>query len=292
MTQSLHAIVLKLTATRAGSLHATIGELGHAAFYACIDAVDPALAQRVHDAEQRKPFSLSPLYGYWQSPKDRRIHIGAGQEGWLRLGLLDEDLFAAFMQHILYSGVTGGAPGIQLGDIPFTITEALGSPGDHPWVGYATMEQLISLDDAPDRWVLEFESPTAIRWGQADKKGQPGKGTRKVEIFPQPRLAIASLRSRWNRMMGDTDDLKFDIEFEEWVERNIIVSKIFHWETQPFPYKKQTYVGGMGKLEYRLLDTSNRDYAIHFHRLLLLAFFAGVGYKTTHGLGQVLIHSP
>ncbi|MBV7337675.1 CRISPR system precrRNA processing endoribonuclease RAMP protein Cas6 [Chloroflexi bacterium TSY] len=289
MTQSLHAIVLKLTANQSGSLHATIGELSHAAFYAAIDAVDPALAKRVHDAEARKPFSLSPLYGYWQSPKDRRIHIGAGQEGWLRLGLLDEELFAAFMQHILYSGVTGGAPGIQLGDIPFTITESLGTPGAHPWVGYATREQLMALDDAPDRWVLEFESPTAIRWGQADKGGIVGKGSRRVEVFPQPRPAIASLRSRWNRMMTDADDYQFDIQFEEWVERNVVVSKVFHWETQPFPYKKQTYVGGLGKLEYRLLDTSNRAYAVHFHRLLHLAFFAGIGYKTTHGLGQVRV---
>lgn len=294
MTQSLHAIVLKLTANRAGSLNSTVGELGHAAFYSAIDAVDPALAQRVHDAEARKPFSLSPLYGYWQSPKDKRIHIGAGQEGWLRLGLLDEDLFAAFMQHILYSGVTGGAPGIQLGDIPFTITESLGTPGAHPWVGYTTIEQLLALTDAPDRWVLEFESPTAIRWGQADKNGEIDKGSRRVEIFPQPRLVIASLRTRWNRMMDalyadEGEQFKYDLAFEEWVERNVVVSKVFQWETQPFPYKRQTYVGGLGKLEYRLLDTSNREYATHFHRLLHLAFFAGVGYKTTHGLGQVRI---
>ena len=292
MTQSLHAIVLKLTANRAGSLHSTVGELGHAAFYAAINAVDPQLAQRVHDAEKRKPFSLSPLYGYWQSPKDKRIHIGAGQEGWLRLGLLDEELFSAFMQHILCSGVTGGVPGIQLGDIPFTITESLGTPGSHPWVGYTTMQQLVYLDDAPDRWVLEFESPAAIRWGQADKEGQIDKGARRVEIFPQPRLMIASLRSRWNRMVDDCfgeagEPFKYDRDFEEWVERNVVVSKVFEWQTQPFPYRKQTYVGGLGKLEYRLLDTSNRAYAIHFHRLMHLAFFAGVGYKTTHGLGQV-----
>lgn len=285
MTQALHAIVLKLTANRAGSLNSTVGQLGHAAFYAAIDAVDPALAKRIHDAGERKSFSLSPLYGYWQSPKDKRIHIGAGQEGWLRLGLLDEELFAAFMQHILYSGVTGGAPGIQLGDIPFTINESLGTPGSHPWVGYTNITDLQAISDAPDRWVLEFVSPTAIRWGNADKAGVCTKGPRKVEVFPQPRMAIASLRTRWNRMTGES----WTLDFEEWVERNVVVSKIFEWKTEPFAYRKQVYIGGVGKLEYRLLDTTNRAYAIHLHRLLQLAFFAGIGYKTTHGLGQVRI---
>lgn len=30
----------------------------------------------------------------------------------------------------------------------------------------------------------------------------------------------------------------------------------------------------------------------HLHRLLQLAFYTGIGYKTTHGLGQVRVLSP
>jgi CRISPR/Cas system endoribonuclease Cas6 (RAMP superfamily) len=40
-------------------------------------------------------------------------------------------------------------------------------------------------------------------------------------------------------------------------------------------------------LDYQLLDASSSANASHFHRLLHLAFFTGIGYKTTHGLGQV-----
>lgn len=43
----------------------------------------------------------------------------------------------------------------------------------------------------------------------------------------------------------------------------------------------------MGKLEYRLLDKSNSANVAHMNRLLHLAFYTGIGYKTTHGLGQV-----
>jgi len=218
MAHSLHAIVIKLIALESGTLPGTVGELAHAAFYAAVQAVDPELAQCMHNARARAAFSLSPLYGYWQSPQDGRIHVGQGQEGWLRLGLLDEQLFAVFMQHLLYSGVTGGAPGIRLGRVPFTITEALGAPGSHPWVGYTTLDHLHALDETPDRWTLEFLSPTAIRWGDADN------GKRRVEVFPQPRLAMAGLRTRWDRMTG----AEWGRAFEEWVERNVIVTLILY----------------------------------------------------------------
>ncbi|MEZ4622723.1 MAG: CRISPR system precrRNA processing endoribonuclease RAMP protein Cas6 [Caldilineaceae bacterium] len=205
------------------------------------------------------------------------MHVAAGQPGWLRLGLLDETLFAVFMQHLLYSGATGGAPSIRLGNIHFTITEALGSPGSHPWVGYTTLEELAALKETPGRWVLDFASPTAIRWGDADN------GKRYVHLFPLPRFVIAGLRSRWDKMTGDG----WGTDFENWVERNIAVGRVWQWTTEPIAYKRQTYIGGLGKVEYHLLDGRNDDYHAHFHRLLILAFFTGIGYKTTHGLGQV-----
>jgi len=40
-----------------------------------------------------------------------------------------------------------------------------------------------------------------------------------------------------------------------------------------------------------VLDGRNRANVAHFNRLLHLAFYAGVGYKTTHGLGQMRIIS-
>jgi CRISPR-associated endoribonuclease Cas6 len=277
MTQSLHALVIKLVAQEAGTLPSTVGELAHAAFYAAVQAVDPALAQQMHDAQRRSAFSLSPLYGYWQSPQDGRIHVSQGQEGWLRLGLLDSRLFGVFMQHLLNSC----QPSLHLGAVPFTITEVLGTPGSHLWTGYTTLDELRSLVDTPDRWVLEFASPTAIRWGSADN------GRRRVEVFPQPRVAIAGLRTRWDRMTGET----WGREFEDWVERNVAVGRIWHWETQTFSFQKQHYVGGLGKLEYRLLDKTKDVNAAHLNRLFHLAFYTGIGYKTTHGLGQVRLLS-
>ncbi len=274
-TTALRALVLDLIALDDGVLPILAGELAHAAFYAIVESVDPALSQQMHDAQGRSNFALSPLYGYWRRPYDRKIKVKAGQSGWLRISLLDDQLFAVFHEHLLNSAL----PAIRLGAIRFAITHVYGAPGSHPWCGFTTLDELRRLDETPNCWNLEFASPTAIRWGEADNK------VRRVEVFPQPRGAIAGLRSLWNRRAGD----EWGREFEEWVERNIGVGRIERWETQPFPFQKQTYLGGVGQLEYRVLDDRNRANVAHFNRLLHLAFYTGIGYKTTHGLGQVRV---
>ncbi|HRJ41872.1 MAG: CRISPR-associated endoribonuclease Cas6 [Caldilineaceae bacterium] len=272
MPHTLHALVVNLIAQNGGTLPGNVGELGHAAFYAAIQAVDPALSARMHEADERSAFSLSPLYGYWQSPQDGKIHVSQGQPGWLRVCLLEPELFAVFTTHLL----TSARPTIHLGDVHFAITDALGNPVSHPWAGYTTLDDLAALPPA-ERWILEFESPTAIRWGKSDN------GSRRVELFPLPRMAIAGLRSRWDKWTGE----QWGRDFEEWVERNVIIERVWDWRSERFVYRGQNYVGGVGKLSWRLLDSRDKERAAHLNRLLHLAFYTGVGYKTTHGLGQV-----
>lgn len=71
------------------------------------------------------------------------------------------------------------------------------------------------------------------------------------------------------------------------MERNVVVSRIVCWQTQTVAFQKQRYSGGLGQVDYRLLDPSDLARAAHLDRLWRLAFYTGIGYKTTHGLGQV-----
>lgn len=274
---ALRALVLDLVALNGGSLPPVAGELAHAAFYAIVDQVDPALSRHMHDAQGRSAFALSPLQGFPldRGSSPRRLTIQAGQQGWLRICLLDDQLFQAFQEHLL----RGPLPTIRLGEVQLAITQVYGAPGSHPWCGYTTMDSLRRLHETPTQWTLEFASPTAIRWGQADNR------TRRVEVFPMPRLAVAGLRTRWDRLTGD----QWGLAFEEWVERNVTVSAVWRWQTQNFPFQRQSYRGGVGRLAYRVLDPSHADYVAHFNRLLTLAFYTGIGYKTTHGLGMVRV---
>ena len=71
------------------------------------------------------------------------------------------------------------------------------------------------------------------------------------------------------------------------MERNVIIERVWKWQTERFAYRGQSYSGGVGKLSWRLLDNGDKERASHLNRLLHLAFYTGIGYKTTHGLGQM-----
>jgi CRISPR-associated endoribonuclease Cas6 len=261
---------LQLVAKEDGVLPGSLAEPAHAAFYAAVQAVDPQLAAQLHDAQQRALFTLSPLRGY-------ATNVHAGQPGRLRVTLLDDTLFGVLMQHLL----AGPLPTLQLGALTLSITEVCGTPTGDPWAGYTSLTDLAAPPPpgAPSRtrWTLEFASPTAIRWGEADN------GTRRVELFPLPRMAIAGLRRRWDDWTGEG----WGRDFEGWVERNVVVGQVRRWTTETVAFQRQRYLGGLGVIEYRLLDRSDSACTVHLDRLLRLAFYTGIGYKTTHGLGQV-----
>jgi CRISPR-associated endoribonuclease Cas6 len=232
----------------------------------------------MHDAQERASFTLSPLNGFVQNHKERTIRFTTGDAGWLRITLLDDQLADAFYQHLLRQTL----PAIRLGEMHLGIASVFGAPGSHPWSGFTTVDALRALNHPHTEWAVEFASPTAIRWGDADN------GARRIEFFPLPRMAIAGLRTRWDRLTGES----WGRPFEEWVERNIVINQIWHWHTESFAFQKQSYRGGVGRLQYRLLDDRTPQNAAHFDRLLHLAFYAGIGYKTTHGLGQVRLLTP
>lgn len=274
------SLILKLTALQPGFLTGSVAEKAHAAFYAMIAAVDAELSAQMHDAQERAAFTLSPLMGLGQPPPGRQnqgdgVAVQSGDEGRLRVTLLDDRLFAIMVKRLL----ANTQPQIQLGGIACTITEVLGAAESHPWAGYTTLDALAGQQTAASRWVLDFASPTAIRWGEA------ANGTRRVEIFPLPRMALAGVRTRWDRLSGQ----QWGRAFEEWVERNVVVGRIWHWQSATVAFQRQLYTGGLGKLEYRLLDTSDVQAACHLNRLLHFAFYTGIGTKTTHGLGQVRV---
>jgi len=192
--------------------------------------------------------------------------------------LLDDELAGVFLRAMTHPTL----PVLRVGDVELGILGALGAPGSHPWSGYTTLAELAALDHAADSWTVEFASPLAINWGKLPN------GNRRALTFPMPRIAIAGLRTRWDRLTGE----RWGIAFEEWVERSIVVSRVHRWRNESFRFQQRDFTGGVGKLEYQALNSSPRANVVHFERLLRLAFYTGIGYKTTYGLGQVRLLDP
>lgn len=278
------ALVIRLQAIEVAprSVPATQGDLAYAAFLALVQAVQPELAQRLHDRPGRKPFTLSPLWDLPRANPSRGEHyLRAGDRARLRLTLLDAGLFQAFTQALLQSPRLT----LRLGQAGFLVTEVLGAPGSDPWAGFATPQELSQAAQlaAPSRRQarLLFASPTSFGLGRADS----GKVRR--ETLPVPRYVWASLRGSWQDFAGQSlSPQAIPIAFEDWVERNVVASRVSRWQTSMFRFRKGLQVGGHGDVTFEALDDTPE--MLHWWHLLAdFAFYSGLGYKTSMGMGTV-----
>lgn len=99
----LYACVIKLLTLDAADIPPPGGQHAHAAFLDLVRAVDPALAQRLHDLDGRKPFIVSPVLGL---PRPARadngapiLHLREGWQCWLRVTLLYATLFRTLIEY-------------------------------------------------------------------------------------------------------------------------------------------------------------------------------------------------
>src|SRR5258708_4416208 len=103
----LYALLLKLLAREAGDILPNAGQLAHAALLHWLAEVDPALATRLHEPNNDRPFTCSSLWFPNERAvalaqrTNRRLPILPTQTYWLRLTLLTDPLFRALTSRFL-----------------------------------------------------------------------------------------------------------------------------------------------------------------------------------------------
>jgi CRISPR-associated endoribonuclease Cas6 len=275
----LYALVIRLAAATSTTLRATQGQLAHAAFLNILSQADPALTQSLHDYNGRKPFTLSQLEGFGRG-RDGQHRINAGQEGWLRVTLLDPDLFQTFIQYFLRGR---NQATIHLNPATFHISEILSNPQSHSLAGYNTLAHLhtqwqeVSLDQRQHHTIqLNFRSPTAF-----SLRG-PEQRHRHMHILPDPALVFGELAGYWDRLTGyDTQD-----DIREFAAVHVVVAR-HQIETHMFQYTNGKQVGFTGDVSFQILEP-DPVFIRHLNLLADLVFYTGIGSKTTMGMGQVM----
>lgn len=274
----LYALIIRLVATQNGRIRATQGHLAHAAFLNILQQVDPAVATAIHDMKGRKPFTVSPLEGYGRGQKGS-LPIHVGQEGWLRVTLLDPLLFQTFISYFLQGS---HKPYIQLENLHFHINEILSTPGSHKLAGYDSLQSLFTrwsevdaVEAAFRKVTLQFRTPTAFSLRNAP--------FRHMHILPDPPLVFGQLADYWDRLTGsDTRDSVRTFCAEA------VVAARYNIETHIYQYRRSKQVGFAGNVAFEILDEAALEMIQHLNRLADLAFYTGVGSKTTQGMGQVV----
>ncbi len=267
----LYSIVLELSATSTTTIPASMGRQAHALFLDLVRQVDPALSSRLHGEPEYRPFTVSMLSGV--NIRDGKAFLQAGQLYRLRVTLLDGGhLWQCLSAYFLEARPIT----LLLDKAEFLLARVLSTPTADVtgWAGYTDWQTLAAT--APRHSItIRFASPSAFSMGD-----------RCFALFPEPILLWDSLMRSWNRYAPEV--LRIDKPaMRDFVTRHVIVSDYDLHTTRLF-FPKYAQKGFIGTCSYSVKET-NGEYAPQLTALAEFARYAGIGYKTTMGMGQARI---
>src|SRR2546421_7598698 len=295
MTQSrgeLFSILLRLHPVEPGMVSPSSGNQVQGAFLDMVRQGDPALAQWLHTPNQRRPYTLSLLQGLNSlsakqleeiRAKNQMVQVTPGQVYWLRITMLDATVFGSFAQYLI---MKPRELTLRIGDARFEISRLLSTPEPgntaQSWVAYSSFAELRQASKAQKHYHFEFATPTAFSMGQK----QWGK---LLKVFPEPGHVFESLARQWDLFAPASLRLAASglthRAIGSWCEENVIVSR-YTLETRYLPSSKFGQSGFQGSITYEVKGVPTTPEAQWLAPLARFAFFAGVGYKTTMGMGQ------
>lgn len=251
-SSSLHAIVIELGAEGNKFLPGTLGRALHSQVMAWIADVDAVLAEAIH-TDKDTPFTVSPLFG---NRRDGKPVVG--ESFFFRISLLQ-----GFILPIVLQGLERWEDkSIVLGGHAFRLKAIYCLPGSHRWAGSSDYNLLSSLAMPQKEITLIFHTPTSFK--QKDF----------VQPFPLPDLVFGSLWRKWNSFCP----ANCQMEEEAW---QVLVSG-FDLQTRVYRLEGGAEIGCQGWVRYVFTEERQARWGSvlsHF------AFFAGVGRKTTMGMG-------
>lgn len=229
------------------------GHIVQAWFLGWLRAVNSELSTRLHDTPGRKPYTVSPIFD--QSRE--------GAAYGFRLTTLSNELSEA-VEPLL----SGSPPDLRLGSTLYSLSIAC--------IARSSYEALVrEAADQPPPIILRFSSPTCFHSGGLDVP------------LPLPSLVFASLIQAWDVF----SPLPLPLQLSETVRAHVALARHqLHTERVVIP-QHGSHVGFTGKVQFAFhkIGTAPDDLSSRalLSALLHYAAFAGVGVRTTAGMGWV-----
>jgi len=306
----LYALLLKMRPLVDGhTLMPFSGDLVHAAFLNWVRTSAPDVAAWLHEGNKRRLFTCSSLQ--FPLPLSRRreaergnVHLPLHLEKVysVRVTLLLGELFPLLYEALMRSGMddaTGNRqPFMQLGKQALLLQEAVLNDDASGWCGFTTLSTLVEqIKGAPVEKVqmltLEFSSLTTFnRSNQNDKR----YGNH-YAMLPLPLYIFPILANRWSEFAPPPyADLVQRERIEQYILDDGIVIFDHNLQTHRVTFTNHPQRGFVGTCTYQLRGPDEATTIAHplsvRQQILLLArfaFYAGIGYKTAQGMGQVRV---
>ena len=278
-TTNLFSALIGLRPVAAGSVPVHAGHLAHAAFLDLVRQADPTMSQALHDTNGRKPFTLSTLIAPPGDMQERAgiIRLQPDHSYQLRLTSLNAALFDTFLSRFL--SLDGANIAVRLGDARLAVTR-IHATTQGEWVGHSSFAAL-GAASRQTSWSFQFASPTAF------SKGEQEWGGRMFSLFPEPGDVFDSLAASWRAFAPPDLDPIDPKALRDFVTGRVVVSH-YALHTTAVQFARHQQLGFIGTAHYRLMDKhAPPEMVATLNRLAAFALYAGIGYKTTMGMGQV-----
>src|SRR5260370_16844350 len=268
--QLMHSVVLELCPENDSNIPTMVSHQTHALVLNLVRQFNSGLSARLDDEPGYRPFTVSLLRGLAFSRG--HVMLRRSRPCYLRITLFDGDsLWQQLCTHFLETGLVY----VQLGDIVLRLIRILSTP-DNDQTGWVSSTEWRTLFTLPTRRsiTLHFASPTAFSWGD-----------RHFVLFPEPFLLWEGLLHVWNRYAPAC------YKVERQGLRNCLLLNVrltkSSLPTMTLQYPKYAQKGFVGTCSY-VIQGSN-SFASLLTTLAAFAYYAGIGYKTTMGMGQVRV---
>lgn len=293
----LLSCILKLEAANDGKIPMTHGHLVQAAFLKLIEKnlseKDQFYVWELHRQKRYNPFTVSHLFGKREF-KNNCLIVKEDDLLDLRLTGFDKTLSECLLS------MKDKINLMNIGNVTFGIDEIITNNTEHNRANQTTYQELVKKwseysEELPRKFSFNFMSTTTFRDGEQNL------------LFPLPHLVFYSLAEKWKRyapepfgkeIQGFQDQLldwkqkmtgnEDKTGFWELLDKIINVSK-YDLKTKMLHFPKYKRIGFTGFADYEI--PQNTTIPANWLRLLNLladfSFYAGIGYQTTRGMGQV-----
>lgn len=239
-----------------------------ACFFEVLRDYSEKVADFIHNGNRKhKPFSLSGILER-KTKTERKSLLDSGENASFRVSILDEklipDTLAAFGKALNLKTE------LSLANRRTIIKNINYKEGSTPWARSSLYPKLFEEAKPLEKIKLKFFSPTSFR----------SKG--KQCTIPETPLIFGSLLDKWNSFSG--------IRFKDAPIDNLeqVFPSQFELRSELVEFSNYKIIGFKGTVEYRLGKEFTKEEKRIINTLADFAFFAGVGYKTTMGIGQTV----
>ncbi len=274
----LYALIIRLIAAHNGRLRATQGHLAHAAFLDILRQVDPALSAAIHNINGRKPFTISPLEGLRPSSQRQPHHQSRARRLAARHPARSApvpNLHQLLPARPKPAGHPAGKPA------PFTSVKSSPRPAAIPSLDTTSLQTLYAQWQPP-----ETTRPRITRLSGCFSAPPPPSA---CAMHPFATCTSCPIRLSFLASLPTIGTGSPGSETREPVRQfcaEAVVVARYNIETHMYQYRRSKQVGFTGKVAFEILDKDAADMTQHLNRLADLAFYTGVGSKTTRAWGK------